>query len=208
MSQFALFCLFILLSTSAQSKILISTVAQVKNQVITSREVDINKSLNRILGNPLEGLQKEDDTEHTIKIWLLYLEATSFYSSKLGPSQIQAALSDLEPKIKKNKSWPKLQVSNSELKSLIERRLEAERMYLFKRKASVLPVSASEIEGEYRQNRVRYEEKSLDDVREEIRKEKTMTNLNDRMNQWFVVLENKYNVQRFSQAMDKDSKGL
>ncbi len=196
--------LLLFVGLQASSKVLISTVAQVKNHVITSREVEINKTISRYLGNHLEGLSREDDTEYVIKIWLLYLEASGFYTTPLPPTQIQARLSDLEKKVNQSKAWKELQVTEQELKEIMTRRLEAERIYLFKRKASVLPVSPSEIDGEFRQNRVRYEGKTLDEVREEIRQMKTMDNLSQRMQQWFVVLESKYKVQRFSKLVESE----
>ena len=80
----------------------------------------------------------------------------------------------------------------------MKRRLEAAKIFSFKKKASILPVSLSDMQTEYNQNRVNYGNLKFEEVKEKIRKIKTEENLQKRLKQWFSVLEKKYKVQRFS----------
>ena len=107
-------------------------------------------------------------------------------------------MGDAQKKLSGHKDWQRLGVTQSELKQMVERRLQAERLYKFKKKASVLPVSDAEVESEYSQNRIRYGNLSFEEVRTQIRNNKIQQNLDVRMNHWFEVLERKYKVQRFA----------
>ncbi len=179
-------------------KILIATVAQVKNHVITSREAAIHKEVKKALGQVIQDSSDEGAIEEVIREWLLFLEASTFYNSEISQARIDEKWKQAKDKLAKQSDWQTLGVSGAELKEKIRRRLEAHRIYTFKKKASVLPVSLSEIETEYSQNRIRYGNESFDEVKEKIRKNKVEKNLQTRMQQWFSVLERKYKVQRFS----------
>ena len=96
------------------------------------------------------------------------------------------------------KKWQRLQVTSAEFNEMVKRKREAQRLFLFKKEASILPVSDNEIESEYKQNRIRYGTLSFDQVKEKIRKKKTEENLKQRLDNWFEVLERKYRVQRFA----------
>lgn len=186
-------------SVSLPAKVLIATVAQVKNHVITSREVDIQASVEKALGQNFSHLSAQKPEEQLIRDWLLFFEASAFYNTGPKPEDVKKLLKLAHKKLDSKKSWKALAVTEKELKEKIVHLMQAERIYLFKRKASVLPVSLSEIENEYSQNRVKYGNQTFDEAKDNIRKIITEENLQKRMEEWFSVLEKKYKVQRFSQ---------
>jgi hypothetical protein len=177
---------------------LIITVAQVRNHVITSREVDIHKAVDKALGVRSDLSNIDESLELLIREWLLYFESMSFYNNRVEPSAVDEALAQALSYLKKDGAWTALSMDQSELRKKIQRRLEADRLYLFKKKASVLPVTLAELEAEFTQNRVNYGAATFAEVREEIRKNKAQENLRQRLEQWFEILETKYRVQRFS----------
>ena len=77
------FCLLIS-SQAIGGEILIATVAQVKNHVITSREVQIHYLLDKSLGTPKEFFRDQNPVEQNIREWLLFYEARAFYNTKLS----------------------------------------------------------------------------------------------------------------------------
>lgn len=180
------------------AEILIATVAQVKNHVITSREVQVHYLLNKTLGANQDFFEDKNPVEQLIREWLLYFEANSFYNNSVPVSSVQEVLQKIKAPLDKNKDWQRLSVSSQELKEMVQRRMEAERLYLFKKKASVLPVPASDVESEYTQNRIRYGTQTFEEVKDKIRHKKIQENLEARLSQWFIVLEQKYKVQRFA----------
>lgn len=190
-------------STTFAGEILIATVAQIQKHVVTSREVQIHFLLDKSLGVRREYFENKNPVEQIIREWLLYYEAVSFYNNKVSSSLKSKAVAKAKSKLSKVKAWKELDVTSEELNAMIGRRLEAERLYLFKKKASVLPVSSAEVETEYTQNRIRYGNLSFDEVKNKIRQQKIQKNLQDRLSQWFLVLEKKYRVQRFAKYNDK-----
>lgn len=198
MTKHLLIFLSFLVTAPAQAKILIATVAQVKNHVITSREVAVHKQLDGVLGKRFENFTEGSETEEVIREWLLFLEASTFYNSKVSDKRVEKHIGLAKTRLGNSKEWQRLGVTGSELRQKVQRRLEANRIYTFKKKASVLPVSLSEIETEYSQNRIRYGNESFDEVKEKIRQNKVEQNLQTRMEQWFTILERKYKVQRFT----------
>ena len=182
----------------AHSKVLIVTMAQVKSHVITSREVEIHSMLDKALGNRFKNFKAAKPVEQIIREWLLYYEASTFYNTPIDKTKINKSILSANERLKKSVKWKDLSISSGELREKLKRRLEADRLYLFKKKASVLPVSSSDVETEYIQNRIRYGNLSFEEVKEKIRKNKIDKNLHARLEQWFLVLEKKYKVQRFS----------
>ncbi len=177
---------------------MIATIAQVRNHVITSRELAIHKAVDKVLGSRSDRSKIDQPLELLIREWLLFNEAKSFYNNPIPSSQIESYMKKAEVGLKKESSWQKLAISQDELREKITRRLEADRLFLFKKKASVLPVSLSELESEYAQNKAKFGSASFSEVREKIRQDKAEENLNQRLEQWFQILEKKYSVQRFA----------
>lgn len=175
-----------------------ATVGQVKNHVLTTREVQMHYVIDRLLKYDLYLESNKDPVEQLIYEWLLYFEASEFYTSPLGADLVNEQLQSLRPALKKVKGWDELDVSDDELRGLVKHKMEARRLYAFKKKASILPVSDAEVEAEYKQNRIRYGTLSLAEVKEKIRNRKTNENLEQRLTNWFAVLEKKYRVQRFA----------
>ena len=180
-------------------EIIIATAAQVRDHVITTREVKIQYVLDRALERDWYVENGRDPVEQLVREWLLYFEANGFYNSKLPEQRTSDLYQRLLPVLAKVKGWKELEVSSNELKGFLRRKLEADRLYKFKKKASRLPVSDSEVEAEYKQNRIRYGTSELVEVKEKIRMRKSKENLHQRLVNWFAVLETKYKVQRFAQ---------
>ena len=195
---FSLLVLLFNFPQEGMASILISTVAQVKSHVITSREVEIHQILKKEIPEPFKDLNVTKPEEEVIREWLLYFEASTFYNAKVSNDKVNEYIRRVQQNLSSNKDWIRLSVSSQELQNKLSRVLESERLYVFKKKASNLPVSPAEVETEYTQNRIRYGDKTFSDVKEEIRNNKVDENLKARMEQWFQVLEKKYKVQRFS----------
>jgi hypothetical protein len=195
-----LFLLF--LSTHiTYAKVLLRTEAQVKDHVITTREIKIHELLNPLLTGKIENFENDSPLEQIIKEWLLYIEASTFYNTKILNKDIESKASALKKNITLQAKLNELSVTEQEIKDKIKRTLEADRLYTFKKKASVLPVPLSEIESEYSQNRIRYGNLNFEEAKNQIRNNKIQENLLSRLIQWFSILEKKYKVQRFSNSI-------
>lgn len=193
-----LFLCFLSSKASLAGPTLIATIAQVRNHVITSRELAIHEALDKVLGSRSDRTKLDQPLELLIREWLLFYEAKSFYNNPVALSEIESDFKEAVAGLKRAGSWQKLAMSKDEIRQKIIRRLEADRLYLFKKKASALPVTLSELESEYAQKKILYGSAPFSEVREKIRQDKAEENLNQRLEQWFQILEKKYNVQRFA----------
>jgi len=184
-------------------EILLATIAQVKNHVITTREIQMHYILDKLLGNKPYLDQQKDPVESLISEWLLVFEARDFYDKPMSNDVVLGKVKALMPKLKAVKGWDQLVVSETELRGMVLRKLEARRLFEFKRKASRLPVSDSEVEVDYKQNRIRYGTTEFAKVKEDIRSRKAEENMKLRLGNWFTVLAKKYRVQRFAEYNQK-----
>ena len=94
-------------------------------------------------------------------------------------------------------NWKKLKIKDEELKEKIKRNLEANRIYRFKKKASVLPVSSVEVENEYMENQKKYKSFQKGKAELQIRKSLEQKNIKKQLGNWFNFLEQKYKVRYF-----------
>jgi hypothetical protein len=93
--------------TPAKGKVLVSTVAQVRNHVITSREIQIHGEIDRILGKDFEKFAEKNLREQIIREWLLYLEASTFYNNEVLASKKNQLLKRLRKSLGASKKVEK-----------------------------------------------------------------------------------------------------
>ena len=198
-TTFIFFMVFLLLGAPprAWSKILISTVAQVENHVITSREVDIHRLLNQVLKPEARGQKGEEVERSLIREWVLFYEASSFFNTSVPTEKIQKLRKKAQKSLASSKTWRNLDVTPSELKEKIRRQLESSRLYAFKKKTSIQPVPLADLKAEYGRDPSPYKNQSFEQVQEKIRQDLEEKTLKERMEQWFQVLEKKYEVRLF-----------
>ena len=149
------------------------------------------------LGSKWHEFKQKDPGERVIRFWLLYFEAASFYNKEVGGGTLDDLITKASAELKTNKEWQELDVTDEELKSLLSRFLQAKRLFLFKEKASMLPVPESEVRAEYAQNKIRYGNLSYEEAAQRIQASKARQSLTQRLERWFKALEKKYRVQRF-----------
>ena len=180
-------------------KVLIVALAQVKDHVITSREIDIHKALNPVLGYDFEGFKKISFRDQVVKEWLLFYEALGFYSHPVKDSKQMEKWKQAKRRAVQSGVWRRFKMNDDELREKVKRHLEAKRLYGFKKEASKLPISSFEIENEYKQNKKRYRSMEPDKVKAQISKNLERKKLREHLSDWFGVLEQKYKVRYFSE---------
>lgn len=188
-------------------EIILATVATVDGDVLTTRDVQIFQVLNQLMGYKPVRKATTDPIESLIEERLLLKEAKAFYGSQEVRESVGNVLDDVKKKLKDVKGWGELGVTSQELRSIVTDKLKARRLVRFKKDSSRLPVTESEVQAEYKQNRIFYGSRSFDEVKEEIRAQKFQENFTDRIESWFQVLFKKYRVQRLtSHSRQKDEK--
>jgi|GEM_PF-2251850 len=185
------------------SEVLLATVATIDKEVLTTRDVQISQVLDGLLKNEPIRSKKNEPIESLIEERLLFREAKEFYGAKFVDSNLDKTLSAVKKSLDTVAGWDDLTVSDKELRSILNLKAKARRLVKFKKDSAKLPVSDSEVEAEYKQNRIFYGSQSLEEVKEKIRAQKFKENFNRRVDSWFQILFQKYKVVRLTKGTPK-----
>ena len=189
--------LFFIILKPCEGKTLIRALARVKDHVITTREVAVHKAVRPFLDDHfLENLKKNTEKQ-LITEWLLFYEALDFYSQPIEVPEENKIWRKAKKQMLRSGNWKKFKIKDGELREKIKRNLEANRIYQFKKKASILPISSVEIENEYMEDQEKYKSFQKDKAELQIRKDLEQKNIEKQLDNWFNFLEQKYKVRYF-----------
>ena len=107
--------LLLLVGGEVYGKILISTLSQVKNHVITTRERGIHELFSQAMAGEFQNFSSENVEEQMVREWLLYFEASTFYNNKVEKGQVTSQVEKLAELLSGKASWTRLSVTRGEL---------------------------------------------------------------------------------------------
>jgi hypothetical protein len=174
---------------------------------VTSREVQINYFLEQLL-EQMNGskkaikmiqLQDNDFANHTSEVlleWIIYKEASSF-ETELTNGDIQKELKYVQEKVKTYAAWASLDVTREEEKQFLERKILVKRFMRLKSDSSKIPVSDAEAEVYFKKNRNKFGSLPFESFRENIRVFLQNSQTEQRLKNWYEVLNRKYKVRNF-----------
>lgn len=192
------------LSVSARAELISTGVGTLRGHVMTSREVQIQ--------NHLEGaLYARDDKDKARMLSLdskafgkavqdalleaaIALEAQSFNVVKVTAEEVKGAEKNAMTTLKALKSWKDLKASPAEIQKGIERKLQAKKFVQFRAQSSVLPVTDSEAQKYFTENRLKFGTLPFENFKENIKSYLSRAQVERRLKDWYDVLLNKYQV--------------
>ncbi len=174
---------------------------------LTSREVQINRLLGQLLDHlngskkaiKSAGLQDKDFPAHTSDVlleWAIYKEALDF-ESNLKSIEMQKELKYVQENTKSLAVWQGLEISNDEMKQILERKVLVRKFMQLKSDSSKIPVSDSEAESYFQKNRTKFGSLPFESFRENIKSFLQNTQTEQRLKNWYEVLNRKYKVRNF-----------
>ncbi len=188
--------LFLNLSLEANT---IEVVAQVDNWVITSREIEIDRIVQTHLMREKAVGSSGEYFNHVIREWTVFSEARAFGVSQVSNREVHRQearfLKSLNSSSVKSK-WRKLDVKKGELRQIIRRKIQARNFIKFKKEASLVPATDAEALNFFQRNRKEFVGKTFSSVKDKIKEKLSQDRARERLREWFVVLERKYNVRR------------
>ncbi|MBC86211.1 MAG: hypothetical protein CL677_03440 [Bdellovibrionaceae bacterium] len=199
MSRSLIVLALIALSLTAHGSVVSQTVGEVRDHVLTSREVLINLYIESALFGakvppPFDASKYHSRVSGVLLEWVVYKEALSFNTDKIKPGVIQSSLNKVKFKWGRNSQWQKLQAEQDELTEIIERKLRAKEFIKFKANSSVVPVSDEEAKEYYDNNQRRFGDVPFQELSENIKAFLKKQQLDSRLKSWFEVLQSKYQV--------------
>ena len=168
-------------------------------QVLTSRDIEIDRVIEAVLfSKPLPEIETHTDQmllEHAID-----KEAQIFALSRISRKEVISELKKFQAQLSLKKDlsslWKSLEVSKSELVSLIRRKLRAKKFIRFKQQSSLIPITDEEALNHYQENKRDYNNASFSDVSDRIKTTLSRKRAKDRMEQWHLDLKNKHNISK------------
>ena len=195
-------------AASGNGTVVSKVVGEAKDQFITSREVRINDALEQILTSQahpppppkiLTGAESGFPAQVTDVLveWIIYFEAQSFSADRPSSSDVTKADEIVKVAVGKSKPWEQLEVSNAELRSMVERKLQAKSFMKLKTESSLMPVTDSDALSYFKKNRVKFGSMPFETFQDNIKNYLRQQQMDKRMKDWIEVLERKYKVRNF-----------
>lgn len=190
-----------------QAATFISTsVGQVKDHVVTSREVQIYYVAEKILyGGGKQNLTLPEvetpafgkEITGALMEWVVFLEAEALSTAQVTPAELTSAFDKVRDAMRTKKELSRLQASDREIKAAVERKHKAKKFIQLKAETSVIPVTDAEVEKYFNDNKARFGNLPLAQFKDNIRAFLTRQQVDKRLKDWFEVLQAKYQVRHF-----------
>lgn len=205
-----MFILLFLLSlhTTHAAELISTTAGQVKNHVVTSREVELNYMIEKVLDGDereisaisrldIESKSFAKEVNAVLAEWMVALESESFSAVTVTPEQISKAMKSSLEKLDKIKAFKSLEPDEKEIKDMFERKLRAKGLTKFKSESAVVPVTDSDARTYFEQNRPKFGNLPFENFKENIKSFLVRQQVDSRLKDWFEVLRSKYKVRNF-----------
>jgi hypothetical protein len=175
-------------------------VAIVDNKAVTSREVIwfdfidqiAIKKVKKPVVISVESPEFQKSTGAYTLSRAIYLDAQQFAHEKPTADEINKIAEQVVQGLVDQKVEEFFRPSPDEIKNLIETKLVAESFLKFKSQTSSLPVTDLEARKYYDDNRVKFESVEFEKVKKQIKLFIAKTQVEERMQTWFALLQEKY----------------
>ncbi len=179
-------------------------VGLVKGQLVTSREVQIQNLLEVALYEPkakekikvlaIDSKAFGKATQDALLESVVALEAENFNVIQVSSEELSVATKTVLKVLRGNKVWLSLQVAERELEAGLRHKIQSKKFIQFRAQSSVLPITDSEAQRYFNENRLKFGSLPFENFKENIKSYLSRTQVDRRLKDWFEVLLNKYQV--------------
>lgn len=192
--------IFLLLFQLAGAAVLNESVGRVGETVLTSREVRLSNFIEQVLivkSNQKKSTQLAKDTTALLLEVVVVKEAENFSLGQVSEKDLEKALGE----VKKSTGFLSLQkelgVTEIEVKTAIQRKLNAQSFIEFKTNSLTSTVTEEEARIYFEANPNRFKGAQFESLKENIKSFLSQQQLNERLKSWFELLKRKYKVQNY-----------
>jgi hypothetical protein len=191
------------LGAAPETSPVLVVVGRVGEQVLSSRDVLISEMLERVLSSSrpylggrwsLEGDSFKKQVTALLLEKVVFLEAENLRAAAVSATEIKETLNRIQDPLKNSRAWQVLAVTPAELETVLRRKLTAKRFIQFKAGSSVVRVTDQDALSYYEANRERFGQLPFAQFKTNIKAFLTRRQLDERLRDWFDVLQTKYNV--------------
>ena len=120
---------------------------------------------------------------------------------QVTPDYIKTGERDLLNQVGNNRDWKSLAIVPKELETGLRRKLQAKKFIQFRAESSVLPVTDSEAQRYFEENRLKFGDLPFENFKENIKSFLSKNQVEKRLKDWFDVLLSKYQVKNLISEM-------
>ncbi len=210
MKSTLLFCLSfsLLFAVSASAALVSTTVGQVQDDIVTSREVGIHFFVeNALFSKPaalkdltlpaIESRAFSQQVNNLLLEKVVYIESQNFTSAKISSNETNEAIKTVESRLKGKAQFHQIEASPNELRNAVQQMLQAKKFIQFKSESSAVPVTDNEAIRYYEENKKRFGTLPFENFKENIKAFLTRSQSDKRLKEWLEVLQSKYRVRNF-----------
>jgi hypothetical protein len=179
-------------------------MAVVGGTMITDRDIDANALVDQVLFKKSDKLVfpiPENDLfvalNRLVVEYAVSREAEGFGVAKVSVEDISRETTLCRARLQSPElkgHWMKLGITDEALRSLIARKLRANRFIEYKSKSSMVQVTDEEAEEHFKKNKAKFGSMSFDAFKEDIKSHLGKKNADERLRAWFDILKEKYHV--------------
>jgi hypothetical protein len=199
---------FIFLSLNSFAALISTSVGQVQDQIVTSREVYMHFFIENALFSKAEKLKAlsapaieskafSQEVNNILLEKVVFIEAQNFSVSQVSPAEVNEAVKTVETRLKTKPEWTTLKASQAEMKTLVLQMLQSKKFIQFKSDSSAVPVTDLEAQQYYDSNKQRFGALPFSNFKDNIKAFLTRSQSDKRLKEWFEVLQTKYKVRNF-----------
>jgi hypothetical protein len=203
--------LILLFSGSAHPELVSTGVGIVRGQLVTSRQVQIQNLLEVALYEskpkdklkllPLDSKAFAKATQDTLLETVVALEAQNFNLVQVSHDEVTVAEKQVMKMFKDLKAWKGLEVAPKELEAGLRSKIQSKKFIQFRAQSSVLPVTDSEAQRYFNDNRLKFGNLPFENFKENIKSFLSRNQVDRRLKDWFEVLLSKYQVKNLIAEM-------
>ena len=178
---------------------LLKIVGLSADQVVTNRDVDIDRVIESILYDK----NLSDFASHIDQVLLeyaIYKEARTSGLSRISKRELRYEIQKFNIQLKSNKNlyalWRDLGVLNSELRPLINKKLHVKKFIKFKQQSSLVPITDKEALDYYQRQKDKYNDTDFSKISDQIKATLSKQRAESRMKQWYLDLKTKHKISK------------
>lgn len=190
-------------NASAPRNLVIRSVGTLKNKALTSRDAQLHNFLEKCLelGSnkiPIAPIRPESQElgffgNQMLREWVVFQETGNLSVSELNSNELESAFLSVRDHLNRNPFYKNLEYSEKEIREALTRKLKARKFVKFKRESAVAPVTDSEAQKYFNENRGRFgADAQFDNYRESIKSALDRQRIDQRMQDWYGILLRKY----------------
>ncbi len=198
------FMFLLFFNQQVNAEVVSMSVGQVGDHVITSREALQSLYAEKVLFTSATQIPKDlsskvfaNRVSAIILEWVVYLEAKSFNFEQNYKKDFNKKLRKIKRVLAKNPNWVKLETTPLELRDVLRVKLIAKEFIQFKASSAVVPVTDTEAENYYNENKTKFGKTKFLVLKQNIKSFLNRKQVDSRLKSWFEVLRSKHRVRNF-----------